>query len=159
MREVVGDLWEVEADARVITTNGTIKKNGAAVMGRGVAKQASVKYPILPYALGDMLKSVGNVPTVFRHLDNTIPIITLPVKHEWYQKADLALIEKSLQLLVDVVDKEGFEVVVLPRPGCGNGGLAWADVRHILAWYLDDRFLVLNYNGEPLPISKTPRLP
>ena len=39
MKEITGDLWTIKADARVIPTNGTVRRDGAAVMGRGVALQ------------------------------------------------------------------------------------------------------------------------
>lgn len=50
MKEVYGDIWEYHKQGYwiVITTNGFVKKNGCAVMGRGVAKQAVTKYPSLP---------------------------------------------------------------------------------------------------------------
>jgi len=44
MREVTGNLWTYRpAGIRVITTNGTIKASGEAVMGKGCAREAVVK--------------------------------------------------------------------------------------------------------------------
>ena len=40
MNEVNGNLWDSNADIIVITTNGAVRKDGAAIMGRGVALQA-----------------------------------------------------------------------------------------------------------------------
>jgi len=42
MKEVIGNIWNYynKGNWIVITTNGTIKKNGEAVMGRGVALEA-----------------------------------------------------------------------------------------------------------------------
>ena len=48
--------------------------------------------------------------------------------------------------LIDLVIEHGFDTVVLPRPGCGNGGLRWQDVRPLLGLSLDDRFIVVD-NG------------
>ncbi len=45
MIEEFGDIWEIPGDARVITTNGVVRKDGACVMGRGVALQAKMRYP------------------------------------------------------------------------------------------------------------------
>ena len=47
------DLWEAIKDAPIcITTNGTVKKNGAAVMGAGCAKETE-GYLLLIF-LGDL---------------------------------------------------------------------------------------------------------
>lgn len=43
-----------------------------------------------------------------------------------------------------MADKFGYSEVVLPRPGAGNGGLEWKDVRPILEEILDDRFTILS---------------
>ena len=49
MRELTGDLWQtaidLSADAVVITTNGTVKKDGTAVMGRAVARGSTGNTP------------------------------------------------------------------------------------------------------------------
>lgn len=42
-----GDMWSVydDADLFLITTNSTLKKNGALAMGRGIAQQARAASP------------------------------------------------------------------------------------------------------------------
>jgi hypothetical protein len=73
----------------------------------------------------------------------------LPVKHWWTGRADPALIEQELCRLEEIVDDEPDRArfhpdgrpICLVRPGCGNGGLSWADVRTVIAALLDDRFL------------------
>lgn len=54
MKEVTGNIWDYHEKGYwiVITTNGTVKANGEAVMGRGVALQAKRKYQGLPWRLG-----------------------------------------------------------------------------------------------------------
>jgi len=141
LQEIKGDLWEQDADALVITTNGFVKRNGAAVMGRGVALQAAQRYPWLPAALGSSIETQGNHVTPFL-VDNRW-IITFPVKHKWYEKADLLLIERSRDELVALQVRLSLGKVVLPRPGCGNGGLDWEDVKPIME-VLDEHFFVID---------------
>ncbi|MBI2060646.1 MAG: hypothetical protein HYT87_12825 [Nitrospirae bacterium] len=59
MIEVVGDLFDQEADAICLTTNGFVKANGEAVMGRGCAKQAADLWPELPGMLGSRIQKEG----------------------------------------------------------------------------------------------------
>ena len=66
MLEEKGNLWELDGDARCITTNGTIKNDGRAVMGRGVALQAATLYPTLSLELGQFLNDYGNVLAFWR---------------------------------------------------------------------------------------------
>ena len=69
-------------------------------------------------------------------------VLTFPVKNNWWEKADLKLIEQSCQELADTCDffKPPFYMV---RPGCGNGGLDWKEVKPILEKYLDEKFIVV----------------
>jgi hypothetical protein len=147
VREDLLDLWEIPADARCITTNGTVKSNGRAVMGRGCAKQACEKYPFLQITLGKILKAHGNHVAVLigANHDGTdgIPLVTFPVKHDWNMRADLTLIRQSAYELASLADRAGWKSVVLPRPGCGNGQRKWHEVRPILQPILDDRFTVV----------------
>jgi hypothetical protein len=47
VKELFGNLWEFDGII-VITTNGFVKRDGTCVMGRGCAKQATIKLPGLP---------------------------------------------------------------------------------------------------------------
>jgi len=142
MIEQTGNLWDYHKLGRwiIITTNGTIRKDGACVMGRGTAKQAAVKFPQLPYELGAKLSGGNNV-----YVFDKYNIITLPVKHHWREQADLNLIERSLRQLVEWADnprKHG--KFYLTKPGCGNGRRDWeSEVKPICQKYLDDRFVVV----------------
>lgn len=139
MREATGDLWTYPADVRVITTNGSIRKDGTAVMGRGVALQAKSRYHGIENDLGAALAISGNRV----HWLNE-EIVSFPVKHHWMLKADIDLIERSARQLVELADtKDAWRTIVMPRPGCGNGGLDWKDVKPVIAPILDDRFVVI----------------
>jgi O-acetyl-ADP-ribose deacetylase (regulator of RNase III) len=150
MIELKIDLWTVEpVDAVVITTNGFVKRNGACVMGRGCAKEAARMWPDLPADLGTAIKEKGNECFVFEVVPDDdragFALITMPVKHNWWEAADPSLIAKSVEELKEIVDKNGYEIVAMPRPGCGSGKLKWRDVKPILEPFLDDRFIVCDY--------------
>jgi hypothetical protein len=68
MLERRGDLWvladQVKSDAVCITTNGFVTQRGLAVLGRGCAKEAVQRWPVLPAQLGDYLRHNPEVKTV-----------------------------------------------------------------------------------------------
>lgn len=140
------DLWDVMGDAVVITTNGDVNREGRAVMGRGCALEAKRLFTDIDKALGRQLRRYGNRVQVVdpAPLRYTPPIVTFPVKHHWHEQADLKLIARSAHELVALTDAEGWETVVMPRPGCGNGRLRWSDVKPILEPLLDDRFVIVH---------------
>ena len=150
--EFTGDLWTLPVQYWCITTNGFIGKN-KAVMGRGVALQAAQRYPRLPFLLNEKMKFLGNKVFIFHDLK----IITVPVKpaltHDgrpgWQAKADLDLIHDSLMELVTrrVPDPWAPASIALPRPGCGAGQLSWEDVKPLCDLLLDERFIVVNFEG------------
>jgi len=142
MLEKVHDLWSYPADAICITTNGFVKKNGEAVMGRGCAKEATIKIPGIQTILGRLLSEEGNVCmwlATYRFKD----VFSFPVKHNWWENADIELISNSAIQMVEYADKLGIWSIAIPRPGCGNGKLKWEDVKPVLAPILDDRFVIL----------------
>jgi hypothetical protein len=139
VKEAVGDLWHYPAEYRVVTTNGVVLA-GKLVMGAGVARQARDRFPELPKLLGTWVQLYGN--RVFICRDEKL--ITLPTKEDWRNDSTFGRIERSLQQMVEVVNKFGIKSVVMPRVGCGLGGLSWDDyVRHMCEMALDDRFTVV----------------
>jgi len=148
MREVKGNLFDQNVDVVCITTNGSVKADGRAVMGRGCAKEAAELFPELPLLLGTWIQSVGNHLHYLKYYeDRGYTVASFPVKHAWSEKADLKLIEQSCKDLAEST-VEGLKVA-LPRPGCGNGGRDWAtEVKPILERYLDDRFIVVSFENE-----------
>lgn len=122
MQEIKADLWTFhKAGSTVcITTNGMVKKNGEAVMGRGCALQMKEMYPEFPKKFGEYLVKYGNVVMYFKDYN----VITFPVKHKWFMKGDLDLIKQSAKDLTTMVYKLN-RPVFLPKPGCGNGQLDW----------------------------------
>ena len=148
MREATGNIWRLACDAIVIPTNGDVNRHGAAVMGRGLARQAAQRWPLLPKVLANLLREHGNhVMDVWK--PRRLPtLLTFPVKHHWHESAELDLIERSAQELVALVDRLEYRQVALPRVGCGNGALDWKDVQPILERHLDDRFILVSIPSE-----------
>lgn len=177
-----------DADAICITTNGFVKRSGAAVMGAGVAKQAKERWRFIDYTLGQYINLFGNVVSVLTRgteggiflvepewsdgrIKDEVPyhILSFPAKPDYticnedksnlvprakkmfksgdrvpgfYSLAQLNIIEDSCKRLSSIADLFKWNKVVLPAPGCGNGGLTWAQVFPILDKHLDEKFTV-----------------
>jgi hypothetical protein len=139
MIEIQGNLWGyLGKEIIAVTTNGMISKSGKAVLGKGCARQAGEIFPDLAQRLGKLLAEQGN--HVLYLGDG---IVSFPVEHSPFENPDLRLIERSTEELLALADAMGWEKVVVPRPGCGGGGLSWKEVKPVLEKYLDDRFLVI----------------
>lgn len=157
-----GNLFEQKCDAVCITTNGYFTYKMEAVMGRGVALQASKKWPVIKRKLGYMLQTHGTHVFIVlkrsRKNDRPYYVINFPVKPKsgkskgrknvtrrlqsrfkegswvpgWAMKASLKVIEQSARELVSLAKARGWHRVVLPKPGCGAGELDWVDVRAVI---------------------------
>ncbi len=163
MKEVYGDIWdladEVLDDVGIcITTNGYVRKDGKAVMGRGIAKEAAGRFRWLPQTLAEHIKHNGNIvgcwgadydPTY----DKSYFIISFPVKPiygsrgemGWQANADLNIIKQSAEDLMAFPKWQIPKTILLPRPGCGNGGLKWEQVKPVIEPILDDRVTVVTW--------------
>ena len=152
MREVYGDAWEMVEDSRTkynticILTNGNLDRNGDNVMGRGIARQAKQKHPELPRMIGQHLRLIGNSPLAIsgRGIGARYNIVTFPTKHSWKDDSDIELIKESAVTLNALAEENNLEVL-LPRPGCGNGGLKWSEVRQVLEEVLGERVTVVSF--------------
>ncbi len=159
MKEARIDLFRTlgKVDWACITTNGEIKRDGRAVMGRGIAEQAKTRWPGIDLVLANGIRTRGNVPNFLGYVDKFLrwtpsdPSLDLkqtllwsfPTKHNWRDKSDMDLIIQSARALVqEAVNFPDIEIV-LPRPGCSNGGLNWVYVHKYLARHLDDRFTIV----------------
>lgn len=121
-----------------ITTNGFVKLNGEAVMGRGIALTMRNECSGLAGSIGNGIRSFGNVPVYFPEYN----VFTFPVKHHWQQPADPDLIVKSAYLVVAMAKARGWAYIDINRPGCGNGRLNWSDVKPLIQPAFND--LIVN---------------
>lgn len=174
-KEEFGDMWEIPSDAKCVTTNGYINKDGYAVMGRGTAKQSVDIFGLsITKKLARHLICSGNTPAILdRHSDGWY-IISFPVKPRviecsksmqeilsgqkkhykpggiamgWEARADLKIIQFSCYRLVEIADyNPSLKRILLPRPGGGNGERDWeTEIKPILAKFLDERFVVVSF--------------
>jgi hypothetical protein len=117
-----------------ITTNGTVKKDDRAVMGRGNAKQATIMVPEIERYLGEYLNLNGNNAGYLKLEKLNEQVVIFPVKHNWWEKADRKLIAKSRDWLWTEATNHPQRTFHLPRPGCGNGKLDWdRDVKKLVS--------------------------
>jgi hypothetical protein len=139
--EIVDDIWKFadQGDRIAITTNGSLTRDGRAIFGRGVARQAAVRFPDLAEKMGRLLAEHGN--HVF---DLGCGIVTFPVEETPWSLPDLRIIARSAEELRALADHSGWKRIIIPRPGCGGGGLAWKDVQPLLNPWFDDRFTVIS---------------
>jgi hypothetical protein len=147
MKELHGDIFSDSvikfADAICVTTNSVIKKDGRCVMGAGVALAAKNKYKDIDIKLAELIKKNGHIVQII--IDDPIPIISFPTKINYWEKSTLYLIKTSLKELIELTDRMNWNKVVLPRPGCHNGGLNWLGlIKPLLEQNIDERFWVIS---------------
>ena len=140
MVELIGDLWDLHADGEIIaiTTGGALDWQGACLMPRGCAAQARKRFTGIEKVLGTLIDTYGNH---VHDLGNRI--VSFPVENSPYENPDNRLIEQSCRELVALVTRQGWPKIIVPRPGCGGGGLEWDEVKLLLARYFDERFHII----------------
>jgi hypothetical protein len=139
--ELQGDLWALHAQGAIvaITTGGQVNRDGCCAMPRGCASQARERFPGLAWTLGQQILRHGN--HVF---DLGRRVVSFPVENSPLEMPEPRLIDQSCRELVELTDYKGWNQVVVPRPGCGGGGLEWPAVRPLLERHFDNRFLVIS---------------
>lgn len=139
-RDILESVGKV--DAACITTNCQLRHNNDAVMGAGVALAFATRYPQLPRLLGNHIAMCHRGVDVITTINDT-DIVALPTKENWRYSSSPDFVLESCRLLVALADKHGWKTITLPPPGCGLGGLKWAQLRPILDTLLDGRFWVV----------------
>lgn len=128
IRERLGDIFSVQQQA---VAHGV---NLKGVMGSGIAKTVRERYPEVDEAYRKAAKSgeleAGGCLPVVSH-DGTL-ILNLATQIKTGSNASLELIEKSLPLMYDFLEENGYTEVALPQIGSGIGGLNWGRVRNLI---------------------------
>lgn len=157
MIEIKGNYWDAAKndnpyryDAIVCTTNLTIKKDGSLVMGAGIARDFKERFKGINMNWGDRLmrgkhKEGFMVSTLKAYLggERILSLVAFPTKDSWKDNSIPELIRNSALTLKQTADIMGWHYVLLPRPGCGMGGLEWENVKPLLNM-LDERFKVIS---------------
>ena len=165
MQELTGDIWELATryDGIVIPTNIGWKSDGKNVMGRGLARQASRRWPELPEVYGKFCMTYRDATPIMLYRPPNgrwcDMLLLLPVKPldqkqpylSWRQPACLNLITKSIMALGNFASQytqpsgEGTVMpfiepnssrILVPSVGCGNGGLDESSVLPLLCEHL-----------------------
>jgi hypothetical protein len=78
-------------------------------------------------------------------------IISFPTKHHWRENSNIYLIKKSAEELealiryrIQIKLWDENVTILLPRPGCGNGGLNWSYVKPVIAPILSDNVTIIS---------------
>jgi len=148
MKKITADIWSlVETHLIVIPTNVGWNSHGENIMGRGLARQASLRYPELALWYGTECKKFGSKTPVMRYPEG--PILLMPVKplnskqpwFSWKSRADLELITKGTH---ELAQWPGDDPIAVPLVGCGAGGLDTSEVLPVLNDILkDDRYTLI----------------
>ena len=111
--------------------------NTEGVMGKGLALQFRQAYE-LNYKLYRQACKEGRVRVGEMFVTETGEafgpryIINFPTKRHWKEASRMEYITAGLESLKTVLREKGIESMAMPPLGCGNGGLAWADVRPVI---------------------------
>lgn len=138
--ETRGNIFDEKADAVCVTTNGVVCSTGA-VMGKGIAKEADMRYN-LKTALAEKLRAHGNHVYDMGLFENK-HIVTFPTKNHWRDNSEIMLIIQSCHELIKLADDNNWKEILLPPVGCGCGGLNFeGQVKPVIDSILDDRFVI-----------------
>jgi len=129
--------------ATCVTTNAVVKQDGKAVMGAGVAKVIRDMYSGSDTILGALIKTYGHKVQQFWI---TPALVSFPTKDHFKNKSNISLIQRSAKELYEWANlNTQYLTIILPRPGCNNGGLNWEDIKPTLESILvDNRFVVID---------------
>lgn len=150
-----GDLLKQEDVDAIVNT-----VNCAGVMGKGIALQFKNKWPANFRAYEAACKAGQVRPGRMFVYDcggllKPRYIINFPTKDHWRGKSTLGFVRDGLRDLVAQVRRLGIRSLALPPLGCGNGGLAWSDVRPLIEEafrpLVDIETRVFEPNGAPPP--------
>lgn len=163
MKTLTGDIWELATreDLIVVTVNVGWTRIGKAVMGRGLAREATRRWPKVAWAWGKLCQEhgAGAPPSIFPTpgskwcrgliLFPTKPLDSREPWLSWRQDSSYELIEHWLPWLntsVATLELPPVSHVLVPTLGCGCGNLNPDRVALMLEEHLTcERFIHVRY--------------
>jgi len=127
----MGSLLDADVEALVNTVNTV------GVMGKGLALQFKRRFPsnfrVYAEACRRGKVQVGRMLVVEtrKHAGPRF-IINFPTKKHWRDPSRLEYVRAGLVALIHEVKTRHIQSIAIPPLGCGNGGLAWLDVRPLI---------------------------
>jgi len=131
MIQLFGNMWDifVEADIFIFTGNSYVRKDGALVMGRGLALDIRDKIPELAYILGDRIKESPKYGLI---IEEDLGLGVFQVKYHFSDNADLDLIRFSCGILSEYANTHLDKKIHMNYPGIGYGHLSRESVEPII---------------------------
>jgi O-acetyl-ADP-ribose deacetylase (regulator of RNase III) len=135
---ITGNILESNAQAIVNTVNTD------GIMGKGIALQFKNSFPNNYKAYTEACKKgTIDVGKLFVFKDSNLnigekTIINFPTKKSWRKPSEYDFIEKGLDDLIDIINKNSLHSIAIPPLGAGNGGLEWEKVKKIIEQKLRD---------------------
>lgn len=134
-----GSLKEPRNETFIVTTNNIVKRDGSLVMGAGVAKQATLRFPGVAYMMGYKVKNLDSdyhffVLDEIEEWNNLysqhIVVGALQTKRHYKDPSDIRLVENSIKKLNEYANSVN-SIINCPLPGTGLGGLKAEIVKKI----------------------------
>lgn len=151
MKEITGNFWSKYEgyDAIVVTTNCVVGKDDKLIMGAGMAKQFADHFPNLPKQLGKLVLQNGRQielleSKTWQVLPGKCRILALPTKNHFKDNSVMEEVKQLCKEMEEIVTRNNIKSVLTSRPGCGLGGLNWAQLKPYLKEIWDDRFTVIS---------------
>jgi hypothetical protein len=148
---VTGDIWfwHKMGHSIVVPTNEGWKSDGTNIMGAGIAKQASEKFPNLPLEYGRLCqKKCSHVILDNYHLVlvPTKPLVSAKPFLSWKQDADYKVVENSLYWIQEHISDVKTPKLYVPILGAGCGKLEKREIENMMnKILLSDRIIKVNY--------------
>ena len=129
-----GDMFAEPVEALVNTVNCV------GVMGKGVALEFKKRWPTNFKEYKKLCDSKGLVPGEMFIFDTKELfakqgpryLVNFPTKAHWRSKSKISYVQDGLDALREDIITYGIKSIAIPPLGCGNGGLAWADVKPLI---------------------------